>query len=306
VKWIDFVFYVPNDFVPVLAAFKQNSIASVPPPIAADQAPPVEPFFQLSECAKSTAEVRPIDSAKIYGVELATGPKFLSGLTLKISDPNQWQAAQTARSIKPPEFKDGKINYVRAELKTEKLTKSQVEAAKKAPEPPRPAATQPGAQRVFARSRDGAVRRIETPKNVSQMLEPLSGYELLSLKCNNPSVGAAITGEQLPVLVEMSGVVHRPVGVIASGKVGDEYLCEFDYCGLSEKETSGGLVIAEDGSIAKPFPDTIWLTQQAQNIFEFYVLYMVKAGRNTLITSVKPADSQTAARFKEYENFFIK
>lgn len=31
VKWTDFAFYVPNDFLPVLVEFKQNSIAVVPP-----------------------------------------------------------------------------------------------------------------------------------------------------------------------------------------------------------------------------------------------------------------------------------
>jgi hypothetical protein len=44
VKYIDFVFCVPRGYVPVLAEFKQNSIAEVPPPVPADQAPPVIGF----------------------------------------------------------------------------------------------------------------------------------------------------------------------------------------------------------------------------------------------------------------------
>jgi hypothetical protein len=44
VKKVDFVFYVPDGFVPVLVEFKQNSIKQLPPPVTADQAPPVEPF----------------------------------------------------------------------------------------------------------------------------------------------------------------------------------------------------------------------------------------------------------------------
>ncbi|MBN1392403.1 MAG: CvpA family protein [Sedimentisphaerales bacterium] len=43
-KEIDFAFYVPEGFVPVLIEFKQNSINQLPPPIAADQAPPAVPF----------------------------------------------------------------------------------------------------------------------------------------------------------------------------------------------------------------------------------------------------------------------
>jgi hypothetical protein len=39
VKELDFAFYVPNGFVPVLVAFKQNSINQLPPPVTADQAP---------------------------------------------------------------------------------------------------------------------------------------------------------------------------------------------------------------------------------------------------------------------------
>ncbi|MHC4890909.1 MAG: hypothetical protein ACYTEO_15760 [Planctomycetota bacterium] len=45
VKWIDFAFYVPSDSVPVLVEFKQNSIAELPPPVAAEQAPPSIPFI---------------------------------------------------------------------------------------------------------------------------------------------------------------------------------------------------------------------------------------------------------------------
>ncbi len=44
VKWIDFAFYVPDNFRPVLIEFKQNSIAELPPPVGSDQAPPPIPF----------------------------------------------------------------------------------------------------------------------------------------------------------------------------------------------------------------------------------------------------------------------
>jgi len=69
---------------------------------------------------------------------------------------------------------------------------------------------------------------------------------------------------------------------------------------------TGGLAIAENGSVAQPFPDMLWLTKQAQSISEFYVLYLVETGRNAIITSVQPADSQMAAGFKKYQAFFVK
>ena len=54
-RYIDFVFCVPRGFVPVLVEFKLNSVADVPPPVPADQAPQVIPFV--------ASEVK-IDSAK--------------------------------------------------------------------------------------------------------------------------------------------------------------------------------------------------------------------------------------------------
>ena len=56
VKWIDFAFYVPNDFVPLAVEFKLNNIAEVSPPVSADQAPPPSPFIERSESEKRTAE----------------------------------------------------------------------------------------------------------------------------------------------------------------------------------------------------------------------------------------------------------
>jgi len=47
-KWIDFVFCVPRDYVPVLLEFKQNSIVEIAKRaiVTADQAPPPEVFIQ--------------------------------------------------------------------------------------------------------------------------------------------------------------------------------------------------------------------------------------------------------------------
>ncbi len=44
VREIDFAFYVPDGFVPVLVEFKQNSINQLPPPITYEQAPPPVSF----------------------------------------------------------------------------------------------------------------------------------------------------------------------------------------------------------------------------------------------------------------------
>jgi hypothetical protein len=54
VKNIDFAFYVPDGFVPVLVEFKQNCINQLPPPVPADQAPLVVPFVEQSKKEKDT------------------------------------------------------------------------------------------------------------------------------------------------------------------------------------------------------------------------------------------------------------
>ncbi len=113
------------------------------------------------------------------------------------------------------------------------------------------------------------------------MLKPADGYILVSLKCNTPATGAAIPGEQLPVLIDSTGTVHNPCGLIAEGSVEGKTIFEVDYCSIAGQITIGG-----DGAVSKPFPDEFWLVGKAQSISQLYVLYMVKP--NTKILSVKP------------------
>ncbi|MHC4641310.1 MAG: CvpA family protein [Planctomycetota bacterium] len=53
-KWIDFIFNVPADSVPILLEFKQNSIVQVPKPVSPDQAPPPAPFAPSSGIKQDT------------------------------------------------------------------------------------------------------------------------------------------------------------------------------------------------------------------------------------------------------------
>ncbi|UCF42847.1 MAG: CvpA family protein, partial [Planctomycetota bacterium] len=179
VRWIDFAFHIPSGFAPVLVEFKLNNIAELPPPVTYEQAPLAEPFIQMSECATDVAQLQPITSAKIYGAELATLSKLLSGSKLDVSDPNQWQALQTQGSQKPAQFDEGRISCVQAELILQKPAEEDEAPARRA-------------------------RRQVQP--FSKMLKPLDGYRLFSLKCNNPSTGLPINADQLPTLVELSGL----------------------------------------------------------------------------------------------------
>jgi uncharacterized membrane protein required for colicin V production len=270
--WIDFAFYVPAGFEPVVVGFKANIITELPLLVSADQAPKPIPFIQSASCITLFAKVVPPTSAKIYGLELASGTKLLEGaLPDNVPDRNGWTTLQTERSIMPAQFEQDQITCVRAELKS-------------AAEPNHP-----------AKKTKEKIKEIKLTK----IIKPANGYAVLSLKCNTPAVGSAIPGEQLPTLVDSAGVIHQPCGILAGGKVDDNTIFEFDYCSLT-----GNLTLAEDGSVAKPFPDTLWLTEQAQSISEFYVLYMVKT--NTIILSVHPAGTQTGASFEGTEGFIAK
>jgi hypothetical protein len=75
-KEIDFAFYVPEDFVPVLVEFKQNSVNQLPPPTAADQAPPAAPFTAPSAPATPPAQgtvETPAGSPAVNAAGAATG-----------------------------------------------------------------------------------------------------------------------------------------------------------------------------------------------------------------------------------------
>jgi hypothetical protein len=263
--WIDFVFYVPAGCEPVALGFKANLVTEVPPLVSAEQAPKPISFISSAACTTESAKVNPVTSAKIYGLQLNSGIKLLEGTSLNISDRAGWTALQTDKSIMQAQFDQDRITCTKAELKAEPNKPSQQQMENK----------------------------------FNQLLKPATDYVLLSLKCNTPAVGSATRGEQLPCLIDSAGAVHYPCGVLAGGKVADGTVFEFDYC-----SNSGDITIADDGSVSKPFPESIWLTEQAKSITEFYVLYMVKV--NTLIVSVRPAGAQTGASLEDTECFLAR
>ncbi len=81
-RWIDFAFYVPDGFVPVLVEFKQNNIALVPPIVTAEQAPLPIPFVPSSDSQKDTT--KPDNSSRPQSSKKPTKQKNTSegdGLT---------------------------------------------------------------------------------------------------------------------------------------------------------------------------------------------------------------------------------
>lgn len=273
VRWIDFVFNVPADYNPAMIQFKRNNIELLSVATSVEKIPPPEPFVPTLDCTSESVKIKPLSSARVYGIELADKARLFSSVALQVSDPNEWQSLETDQSILPAEFEDEKISIVRAQL---------------------------------------ALKTTDKKKNVkflSNVLKRPEGYELLSLKCNNPSTGGVLTADQLPVLIDISGQRHHPVGAVLSGKVGDETVYEFDYCSvIADEDTPEGLVISENDVVTRAFPDEIWLTGSARNISEFYLLYLVnsKNKSSSIIISVKPAESKTSAGFEGYVGFKVR
>jgi len=59
-RYVDYVFNVPNDYVPVLLEFKQNCIVDLPRIVSAEQAPPPAPFVERARTEPDAA--KPPDS----------------------------------------------------------------------------------------------------------------------------------------------------------------------------------------------------------------------------------------------------
>lgn len=312
VKWLDFVFDVPQNFTPVMVQFKQNNIAELLPPVTTDQAPPPMPFIPQSECAANIAQLSPLESALLSGIELAYDIKLLEGLSLKIKDAAEWKKYQTEASTKPADFEDDKIIHTQAELIIKESTtpaeEQQTAAEETQPTQPAPTAKKSKARRM-ARPLPGA-KKVRVVSAIGNLLKPIEGYRMLSLKCNNPATGATLKGAQLPILVELAGLTHYPVGVIAAGTVDANSGYELDYCAVPISEDpnapAGCLTIAKDGTVEKPFPESVWMTEKAKTISEFYVLYLVKPTGNTIITSVKISDTNTPQKFDKYEGLSVK
>jgi hypothetical protein len=55
-RYVDYVFNVPNDFVPVLLEFKQNCIVNLPRIVSAEQAPPPAPFIERARTGPDAAK----------------------------------------------------------------------------------------------------------------------------------------------------------------------------------------------------------------------------------------------------------
>lgn len=282
VKKIDFVFELPLGYTPALVEFKLNAVARAPSELPADKAPQPIAFIQTDNCATEQAAVTTLTGARVYGVELTAGTKLLQGFDFPVANVDQWRQAEQGgyRTVFGGE-QDNKILVARSQLA----------------EPQ---------DRQGRRSRTTDYSRPRGGNNLAELLAPLQGYKVLALKCNTPSTSNNLSGDRLPILVDLQQNRHHAVGVAAAGKVGDQTVYQVDYCSLRQRDFEGGLVIDAAGAVAQPWPD-LWLAERVDSLSGLYVIYMVKlASPPVIITSVKPADSTTAAGFKDSEGFVIE
>jgi hypothetical protein len=72
-RWIDFLFNVPADSVPVLIEFKQNNVVEVPKPVSPEQAP--EPVFFVPSSGKPANGQKPENTTRPQTSNRPTKPK---------------------------------------------------------------------------------------------------------------------------------------------------------------------------------------------------------------------------------------
>jgi len=278
-KEIDFVFYVPKEYDPNLIGFKQNCVASLPK--IAEQALETVSFVPASKCSQTIAKLQSAPSAGIFGIEMTGSDKFLADLKVQIDNYEKWNAAEQLIGDSETIFKGDPKQAVYTKVKL-----------------------YPARADTGGRSR----RRRDQLSGLANMLVPAPGYAILGLECSAPKKGAAVTADQLPVLVDLNNKIHHAAGVIATGRVGSEDVYEVSFCAnsknaMKEFGIDDGLILNADGTVAKPFAGS-QLSAQA-NINDFYVLYVVKKG-GTIITEVRPAASKTGVGFERYEGFLVK
>jgi hypothetical protein len=90
-KWIDFIFNVPADSVPVLIEFKQNNIVELPKPVSPEQAPPPVFFVPSSgktqESPKTESSTNPQTSKRPARPKNSTDGGGLSPITRPLVAP---------------------------------------------------------------------------------------------------------------------------------------------------------------------------------------------------------------------------
>ncbi|MFH1615152.1 MAG: CvpA family protein [Planctomycetota bacterium] len=275
VRWLDLAFHIPTGCVPAFVQFKENAIAQVESTRPAEQPPTIIPFIQPDKLVSvGPAKLEQVSSGGINGLELATKPNLLAGTSLQISNMDEWLAAAKTPLNMETKFDGDMITCVHTELVLPIEDSSQVRRRKQSRSQP-----------------------------VTTLLSPRSGYQIISLKCSNPSTGMQINSAQFPVLYDVSGHVHHPAGLVAAGRLGAVLTYEVAYCSLDASQVPGGLVINSAGTVTKPFPQAFLLPAKAQSISELYLLYLVRPGA-FIITAGSPS-SKTKAPLQGFEAFVV-
>lgn len=276
-KWIDFVYEIPDGFTPFALEFKLNDIKSVPGMAGPEDIPEADFFIPSKALTSVFAELEGA-SAKIYGVSLTASGRLLQDVALNNINTNELLTLFTADSNSAPDFEDNQFNYTKSRLTINSQSISD-----------------------YSPDIEGAGL-----KPVAQLLMPLNEYKIIDLKCNTPAVGSPISPQDLPTLIDAYGKAHCAVGIIASGKIGDRTIYQFDYCAVTSANRADGLIIGENQNVTATCITNIWLprVEGLESVSEFHLLYLVKG--ETLITNVQPANTTAKQMFSQYQAFLAK
>jgi hypothetical protein len=94
VKYIDFGFFVPNNFIPVLLEFKLNNVVLVPAPVSAEQAPEVIPFD-----AKPSEDQKPAEKPGQTSTDVTPPPSEPESEGSESRSERRGQLSDISRSI---------------------------------------------------------------------------------------------------------------------------------------------------------------------------------------------------------------
>ncbi len=277
-KYIDFVFPVPEGYTPAMIKFKQDYVAELNKILPAEQAPETETFVQLSKTEERSAKIDK-EAGKLYAEKLTAKKDYIKDISLTILKKSQFIDMQTGESEMMADFQDSTIRCVRAKLRTKNFLKEQLNKKGK-------------------KKKKSFTEELKKSKGLPAMLQWGEDHEMLSLKCtiNNSN---DIRASDLPTLVDVDDVKHFPVGLIAGGVLDERMAWQVDFCSDAEE------IQTQNGVVTESFVDNVWVDEEVEDLSDFYVIYAIKKGNNTVIKGVLGTDGQLMT-FSETSGFLIK
>ncbi len=264
---VDLVFEMPNNQVPVALAFKNNAIVGLGQKAKEDEIPDSVTFIQVANCKSELAEIAQVGSRVIEPTEISSENSFSLGLRVNLNAEKLGETAEARNSeltISSNEFICGKAKLT---LDSESVSSNP---------PRRPNST-----------------------SLSAILATMKGYANVAVSCkiNNPT--ATIDSSNFPVLLDVQGNEHYPVGVVSGGRKDGNYVYQLDYCSVGEN------LNIVNGVVTQSYVDELWITGEIDKIEETFFYYQVSVPESSKIIMNVIVDGRKVG-FKDCEGFLIE